>query len=113
MNRSIAPVMVAAFAFGACTPGTPSTPGTSGTSECEGVVAAFKERTRQAQESITEDGRASEAGDFLAARAARDAAARDIEIAAILIRDNEQCFGPGQRAAAEQILRDRDRRGSS
>ena len=113
MYRSSATVVVAAFTFVACAAGTPNTPGTSGTSECEGVVAAFEERTRQAEESIAERGRASEAGDLLASRAAGDAADRDIEIAAILIRDNEQCFEPGQRAAAEQILRDRDRRGSS
>ncbi len=104
MRRVVAPVLASAVFLSACT----------GLSVGCGDVQSEYERTLSRAVEALETGQQREAdGDMVGRRASVDAFYRNLELTALLVRDNGRCFDAGQRAWAEQSLRESDRRGAS
>lgn len=108
MNRAGVAASAAVILLAACSSLTDSIDSRS-SAECiearsagVGLLDAAREANNEAREAI-------DSGDRLKRDVALTETSRLIEVHALLVLGNPDCFGAEQRASAEQVLRERDR----
>ena len=108
MNRAGVAASAAVILLSACSGLTDPIDSWSST-ECIDVRSAGRDLLDSARKANNEAGEAIDSGDRLKRDIALAETSRLIEVHALLVLGNPDCFRAEQRASAEQVLRARDR----